>query len=110
VGAGHREEARWKTVRDILAAKDQRVCSIHPKATVFDALKLMSEMEIRRGDGARRNRGRCAGFLSERDYARKIPGLRARPHAKPRMAEIMTPVEHMPYSQTDQIPWKTAWS
>ncbi len=35
-----------KTVRDILEAKDQAIRSIHPKAMVFDALKLMSEMEI----------------------------------------------------------------
>ena len=35
-----------KTVKEILDAKDQAVCSIHPKATVFDALKLMSEREI----------------------------------------------------------------
>ena len=35
-----------KTVRDILEAKDQAIRSIHPKAMVFEALKLMSEMEI----------------------------------------------------------------
>jgi CBS domain-containing protein len=82
-----------KTVRDILAAKDQRVCSIHPKATVFDALKLMSEMEI----GAVMvldETGAVRGILSERDYARKIR-LQGKTSRETAVAEIMTPVEHM---------------
>ena len=63
-----------KTVRDILDAKDQAICSISPRAMVFDALKLMSEMEI----GAVMvldETGAVRGILSERDYARKIPLL-----------------------------------
>jgi len=82
-----------KTVRDILADKDQRVCSIHPKATVFDALKLMSEMEI----GAVMvldETGAVRGILSERDYARKIR-LQGKTSRETAVAEIMTPVEHM---------------
>ena len=35
-----------ETVRDILDAKDRAIRSIQPEARVFDALKLMSEMEI----------------------------------------------------------------
>ena len=82
-----------KTVRDILAAKDQAVCSIHPRATVFDALKLMSEMEI----GAVMvldETGEVRGILSERDYARKIR-LQGKTSRETAVAEIMTSVEHM---------------
>jgi CBS domain-containing protein len=82
-----------KTVRDILAAKDQAVCSIHPKATVFDALKLMSALEI----GAVMvldETGAVRGILSERDYARKIP-LQGKSSRETTVAEIMTPAERM---------------
>ena len=82
-----------KTVGDILATKDQRVCSIHPRATVFDALKLMSEMEI----GAVMvldETGEVRGILSERDYARKIR-LQGKTSRETAVAEIMTSVEHM---------------
>jgi len=82
-----------KTARDILAAKDQAICSIHPKATVFDALKLMSEMAI----GAVMvldETGAVRGILSERDYARKI-SLQGKTSRETAVAEIMTPVERM---------------
>ena len=82
-----------KTVRDILAAKDQAICSIPPRATVFDALKLMSDMEI----GAVMvldETGAVRGILSERDYARKIR-LQGKTSRETAVAEIMTPVEHM---------------
>jgi CBS domain-containing protein len=82
-----------KTVRDILSAKDQAICSIHPRARVFDALKLMSEMEI----GAVMvldESGKVCGILSERDYARKI-SLRGKTSRETAVAEIMTPAERM---------------
>jgi CBS domain-containing protein len=82
-----------KTVRDILDAKDQTICSIHPRATVFDALKLMSKMEI----GAVMvldETGAVRGILSERDYARKIP-LQGRLSRATAVEEIMTPTERM---------------
>ena len=82
-----------KTVKEILDAKDQAVCSIHPRATVFDALKLMSEMAI----GAVMvldETGAVRGILSERDYARKI-SLQGKTSRETAVAEIMTPVEHM---------------
>jgi Predicted signal-transduction protein containing cAMP-binding and CBS domains len=82
-----------KTVRDILDAKDQAIRSIHPGATVFEALKLMSEMEI----GAVMvldETGAVRGILSERDYARKIP-LQGKTSRETAVAEIMTPVARM---------------
>jgi CBS domain-containing protein len=82
-----------KTVKEILDAKDQAVCSIHPRATVFDALKLMSEMAI----GAVMvldETGAVRGILSERDYARKI-SLQGKTSRETAVAEIMTPSERM---------------
>ena len=82
-----------KTVRDILDAKDQAICSISPRAMVFDALKLLSEMEI----GAVMvldDAGAVRGILSERDYARKIP-LQGKLSRETAVEEIMTPTERM---------------
>jgi CBS domain-containing protein len=81
------------TVKDILAAKNQAICSISPRAMVFDALKLMSEMEI----GAVMvldETGAVRGILSERDYARKIP-LQGKLSRETAVEEIMTPAERM---------------
>ncbi len=60
-----------KTLRDLLDAKGHQVCSVSPDDMVYDALKLMADMNI----GAVLvidDSGRLAGILSERDYARKI--------------------------------------
>jgi len=82
-----------KTVKNILDAKDGRICSIHPKATVFEALKRMSELEI----GAvivQDETGVVRGILSERDYARKVP-LQGKTSRETLVDEIMTPAERM---------------
>lgn len=59
------------TVAQILKSKpDQSVHMIAPSASVFDAVKLMSEKNIGAvlvGEG-----GKVAGIFTERDYARKI--------------------------------------
>ena len=57
-------------VRDILNAKDGKIQSISPKATVYEALEKMSEKEI--GDLVVMENKKVVGILSERDYARKI--------------------------------------
>lgn len=57
-------------VRDILNAKQKKIHSISPDATVYDALKLMSEKEI--GALIVMDGDKVVGILSERDYARKI--------------------------------------
>jgi CBS domain-containing protein len=59
------------TIRDLLEAKGHEICSVSPDDTVFEALKLMADMNI----GAVLvidDSGHLAGILSERDYARKI--------------------------------------
>jgi CBS domain-containing protein len=57
-------------VRDILNSKTREVHSISADATVYEALKLMSEKEI--GALVVMEGEKVTGILSERDYARKI--------------------------------------
>jgi len=57
-------------VRDILNAKDNKIQSISPKATVYEALEKMSEKEI--GALVVMENKKVVGIISERDYARKI--------------------------------------
>jgi CBS domain-containing protein len=57
-------------VKDILDGKPKKVHSISQDATVFDALKLMSEHEI--GALIVMDGKKVVGVISERDYARKI--------------------------------------
>ncbi len=83
-----------KTARDILKYKKQKeVWSILPDATVLEALALMGEKEI----GALMvidEKGKVAGIVSERDYARKII-LMGKASRDTLVKEIMTPVDHM---------------
>jgi CBS domain-containing protein len=81
------------TVQQILDSKGREICSIQPEATVLEALKLMSDLEI----GAvmvMDGQGTVRGILSERDYARKIP-LQGKSSRETRVTEIMTPAERM---------------
>ncbi|HEX2694446.1 MAG TPA: CBS domain-containing protein [Acidobacteriota bacterium] len=82
-----------KTVRDILTAKGEDVCSISSGATVLDALKIMSEKEI----GAlvvKGAAGEIAGIISERDYARKVI-LVGKSSSSTLVEGIMTPADRM---------------
>jgi CBS domain-containing protein len=81
------------TVKEILDTKNRTISSVLYKATVYDALKLMSEMEI----GAliiTDEKGAVRGILSERDYARKI-SLQGKTSRDTLVSEIMTPVERL---------------
>jgi len=82
-----------KTVRDILKNKKSEIWSISPKAMVFDALALMGEKEI----GALMvidEKGKVAGIISERDYARKII-LVGKTSKETPVEQIMTPASQM---------------
>lgn len=57
-------------VRDVLNTKDSKIQSISPNATVFEALKLMSDKQI--GALVVMESKKVVGIISERDYARKI--------------------------------------
>jgi CBS domain-containing protein len=82
-----------KTVKEILKIKSSDVWSISPKATVFEALKLMGEKEI----GAVMvidDNGKVEGIITERDYARKII-LHGKASRETLVEEIMTPMSSM---------------
>jgi len=59
-----------KSVRQLLRLKRGEIVSITPEASVFDALKLMAEKNV--GALVVLDKGRLAGIISERDYARKV--------------------------------------
>jgi CBS domain-containing protein len=82
-----------KSLREILKTKTKEVWSILPYATVFDALKLMGEKKI----GALMvidDKGKVAGIISERDYARKVI-LKGKASKDTKVEEIMTPASEM---------------
>lgn len=82
-----------KTVSVILKEKGQGVWSISPKATVFEAVKSMSEKEI----GALMvldEQEIVAGIITERDYARKVI-LKGKRSESTLVEEIMTPIDKM---------------
>lgn len=77
-----------KTVAEILRAKPQAaVYSVEPTTTVLDAIKLMAEKGI--GALVVLDKGRLAGIVSERDYARKVV-LMDRSASDIATSEIMT--------------------
>jgi len=76
------------TVAEILRAKPQAaVYSVTPTTSVLEAIKLMGEKGI--GALVVLDKGRLAGIVSERDYARKIV-LLERSAAEIAISEIMT--------------------
>lgn len=74
-------------IREILEAKGSEVFSIHPKATVYDAIAEMAD----KGVGALlvMEDGRLVGIISERDYTRKVI-LKGRSSREALVEEIMT--------------------
>jgi CBS domain-containing protein len=78
-----------RTVAEILRTKPQAaVYSVTPTTSVLDAIKLMAE----KGIGALvvlDEKGRLAGIVSERDYARKV-ALLERSAFDVSISEIMT--------------------
>ncbi|MDQ5984822.1 MAG: Inosine-5'-monophosphate dehydrogenase [Syntrophus sp. SKADARSKE-3] len=82
-----------KKMTDLLKNKSKEVYSISPKATVFDALKIMGEKEV----GALmviNQSDEVVGIITERDYARKVV-LKGKRSQESLVEEIMTPRESM---------------
>ena len=76
------------SVRDILRDKAAGMFSTSPDATVYEALKLMSENNV----GALvvlNNTNDMVGIISERDYARKM-ALKGKHSQDTLVADIMT--------------------
>jgi CBS domain-containing protein len=82
-----------KTVKDLLKEREREVYSTLPKATVFEALKIMGEKEVGSVMVIDENNKVC-GILSERDYARKVI-LQGKTSRETLVEEIMTPFERM---------------
>ncbi len=74
-------------VNKLLDKKGHDVYSASPDTTVYDALKTMAEKEI--GALVVLEKGKMAGIMSERDYARKVI-LRGRSSKDTLVSAIMT--------------------
>jgi CBS domain-containing protein len=58
------------TIRQVLAQKGGNICSIHPDATVFDAVAKMAENDI--GSLIVIEGEALIGIITERHYARNV--------------------------------------
>ncbi len=77
-----------KTIKQLLAEKGDRVFSITPEESVFEAIQRMAEHNV----GALlvlNPEGRLAGIVSERDYIRRV-SLEGKQSKETRVREIMT--------------------
>ncbi len=91
-----------KTVAQILESKpDQAVHTIGPTASVYEAVKLMSDKNV--GALLVVEQGKVVGIVSERDYARKVV-LMSRSSKGTLLHEIMSsPVMYVhPAHTTDE--------
>jgi CBS domain-containing protein len=75
------------TIRHCLQHKGSQVWSIHPEASIFEALGLMAEKNI--GAVLVIEQGQLIGIFSERDYARKVI-LHGKTSRETKVREIMT--------------------
>lgn len=74
-------------VSNLIGIKSVKIWSIHPDATVFDAIKLMDEKGI--GAVVVLLDDELVGIMSERDYARKVV-LKDRLSRETLVKDIMT--------------------
>lgn len=81
------ETMQTTTAQQVLARKSQRLLSIAPDATVFDALTLMALHDI--GSLVVLDGERLTGIFSERDYARQVV-LLGKSSKETRVRDIMT--------------------
>ena len=75
------------TIAQLLNTKGDQIWSIEPKATIFEALEIMSEKEI--GALLVMEDGKLTGIFSERDYARKVI-LKGKSSKETPVGELMT--------------------
>jgi len=74
-------------IRFILEQKGRDVWSLPPESSVYEAIKMMSEKQVGALLVMRNNN--LLGFISERDYARKVI-LQGRSSRDTRVSEIMS--------------------
>ena len=75
------------TIAQLLNAKGKQIWSVEPKATIFEALEIMSEKEI--GALLVMEDEKLTGIFSERDYARKVI-LKGKSSKETPVGELMT--------------------
>ena len=75
------------TIAQLLNTKGDQIWSIEPKATIFEALEIMSEKEI--GALLVMEDGKLTVIFSERDYARKVI-LKGKSSKETLVEELMT--------------------
>jgi len=76
------------TVRHLLQEKGNRVWTISPQASVYDALELMADKNL--GALVVTEGGGVVGIFTERDYARKVV-LKGKTSKTATVSELMTP-------------------
>jgi CBS domain-containing protein len=76
-----------KKVAEIFKRKGRNTISIHPDATVYDALKLMADRNI--GSVVVLHHEQYLGLMTERDYSRKVI-LQGKASNDTRVKDIMT--------------------
>lgn len=86
-----------ETIKQLLEEKGNQVWTIHPEASVYDAIYLMAEKEI--GSLVAMDEDRIAGLFTERDYARKVI-LKGRASKSTRVSDIMS--RHVLYTHGGQ--------
>jgi CBS domain-containing protein len=69
-GAGVRRRIQMTTVRQLLDQKGRNIWSIHPDATVFDAVAKMAEKDV--GSLVVMEDEELVGIITERHYARNV--------------------------------------
>ena len=74
-------------IAQLLNTKGDQIWSVEPKATIFEALEIMSEKEI--GALLVMVDGKLTGIFSERDYARKVI-LKGKSSKETPVGELMT--------------------
>ena len=75
------------TIAQLLNTKGNQIWSVKPKATIFEALEIMSEKGI--GALLVMEDGKLKGIFSERDYARKVI-LKGKSSKETPVGELMT--------------------
>ncbi len=76
-----------RTIKEIIKEKGDKIWSVTPETTVYDALSLMAEKSI--GAVIVLEGGILKGIMSERDYARKII-LKGKSSREVPVSEIMS--------------------